>query len=309
MNPALVLIVETDIWPNFMHEINRRQVPVLLVNARLSERSLRGYRLFSFIFRPLFSSFTGICAQSGLDAGRFSMLGLHPEKIYQTGNLKFDPPPRDPSELTGNALRQTLGIDPDRPVVVAGSTHEGEEKLLLGAMRQLKSRHPTPAMILAPRDPARAASVYRLTREFGLSAGLLSDVMRAPGNRDMEVIVVDLMGRLRSLYALAEVAFVGGSLVRQRGHNPLEPAAWGKPVLFGPDMRDFLSISRDFLSAGAALTVQDTGTFCRTVNRLLDNRRETEEMGQRALDIYRSQGGAAERIAELVGELLGRGER
>ncbi len=309
VNPALVLIVETDIWPNFMREINRRRVPVLLVNARLSERSLRGYRLFSFFFRPLFSSFTGVCAQSGLDVERFSMLGFPAEKMYQTGNLKFDQPPKDPSELTVSALRQSLGIDPGRPVVVAGSTHEGEEKLLLGGMRQLKRRRPAPAMILAPRDPARAASVYRLTGEFGLCASLLSDVMRDPGNRDMEVIVVDLLGRLRSLYALAEVAFVGGSLVRQRGHNPLEPAAWGKPVLFGPDMSDFLSISSDLLSAGAALSVQDTGTFSRTVNRLLDNRGEAEQMGQRALEIYQSQGGAAERITELVGELMGRGER
>jgi 3-deoxy-D-manno-octulosonic-acid transferase len=304
VNPALVLMVETDVWPNFMQEMKRRGRPVLFINARLSERSCRGYRRFSFFFRPLFSIFTGICVQSRLDAQRFASLGVPVENIHRMGNLKFDQPAMRYSTRQEGDLRQRLGLEPNQPVWVAGSTHDGEEQMLLEALRQLKQGQPELVMILAPRDPKRAASVCRIALAYGLSAATLSHCGEQPENGGPDVIVVDVMGRLRSLYALADVAFVGGSLVRQGGHNPLEPAAWGKPVLFGPDMRDFLSISHELISAGGAVRVHDADTLHRAVYRLLGQEREAEIMGRQALSVFRAHGGAVERILELVGGIV-----
>jgi 3-deoxy-D-manno-octulosonic-acid transferase len=304
IDPALVFIVETDIWPNFLAELQKRSIPVFLVNARLSERSLRGYKRLSFFFRPVFSVFARICVQSGLDAGRFARLGIAPDRIYLSGNIKFDRKRATLSPERLSMLRGKLAIYPNQPVIVAGSTHEGEEKILLKGVCRLKKQWPSLLIILAPRDPKRAMPVSRLAKSLGLENVTLSSIKKSQPPPPMDVIVVDEMGMLRDLYAIADIAFVGGSLVPCSGHNPLEPAAYGKPILFGPDMRDFSSISRSLEMAGGAIRIQNAGSFCQTTNQLLSSAQELKTMGENALNLFQANGGAVEKtLAAAAGWL------
>lgn len=299
-DPALIFIVETDIWPNFMAELRRRKIPVFLVNARLSERSLRGYKRLSFFFRPVFSVFTRICVQSDLDAKRFAQLGIAPDHLYLTGNMKFDRKRATLSPDMLSALRNKLAIFPNQPVIVAGSTHDGEEEILLRGVCQLKKQWPSLLMILVPRDPKRATSVSRLAESLGLCSHPLAFIKKSQPKSPMDVVVVDEMGMLRDLYAIADIAYVGGSLVPCSGHNPLEPAACGKPILFGPDMRDFSGISRSLEAAGGAIRVQNAASFCRTTDQLLSNAQTLRTMGQNALSLYQASGGAVEKILTVA---------
>ncbi|MFH0730895.1 MAG: 3-deoxy-D-manno-octulosonic acid transferase [Pseudomonadota bacterium] len=304
IDPALVLIVETDIWPNFMSELQKRRIPVMLVNARLSERSFHGYKRLSLFFRPLFSVFTRICVQSDLDARRFAGIGIAPHRIHLTGNMKFD---RERIALSPEILpilKKDLAISANQPVIVAGSTHNGEETILLKGMSRLKKLWPSLVMILAPRDPKRAISVSRVAESKGLAAITTISLKKTRPDGPIDVVVVDEMGMLRNLYALADISFVGGSLVPCSGHNPLEPAAWGKPILFGPDMRDFLTISRSLEAAGGAIRISDADSFCRATNRLLSAPDKAREMGQNALSVFQTSGGAVEKTLSVVAEYL-----
>jgi 3-deoxy-D-manno-octulosonic-acid transferase len=201
-------------------------------------------------------------------------------------------------------LRNKLAIHLNQPVIVAGSTHDGEEAILLKGMRQLKKHWPSVMMILAPRDPKRAASVSRLAESMNLDTRTTPSIKKIPPGPPLDVIVVDEMGVLRNLYALADIAFVGGSLAPCSGHNPLEPAACGKPILFGPDMRDFLTISRALETAGGAIRIRDAETFCRTTNRLLSDPGSRKVMGQNALKVFQANSGAVEKTLSVAAAAL-----
>jgi 3-deoxy-D-manno-octulosonic-acid transferase len=304
IDPALVLIVETDIWPNFMAELQKKSIPVLWVNARLSERSLKGYERLSFLFRPLFSIFARICVQSDLDARRFARLGIAPNRIHLTGNIKFDRERTALSPQIPPVLKNNLAIYPSQPVIVAGSTHDGEEEILLKGLSQLKKQWPSLIMILAPRDPKRATSVSRLAGSMGFRAFTTTSINNSQADQPFDVVVVDKMGLLGDLYTLADITFIGGSLVPCSGHNPLEPAACGKPILFGPDMRDFSTISDSLEMAGGAIRIKDADTFYRATSRLLSDPDESKEMGQKALFVFQANGGAVEKTISVAAGYL-----
>lgn len=309
IDPAMVLMVETDIWPNFMNAIQKRGIPSFLVNARLSESAYRGYKRFSFFFRPIFSTFTGIFVQSDQDAERFCGLGICQERVFVAGNLKFDQERPAVPPATILSRRQSLGIDPAQPVIVAGSTHEGEEAILLDAFCRLKAQWPSIVLVIVPRDPKRATSVEKMAQAVRLTAISLTTLEKHPAHRTADVILVDRIGVLRDLYALADITFVGGSLVACSGHNPLEPAAWAKPILFGPDMRDFMSISAALESRGAAVTVQNADTFYANVSALLSAPEKMHDMGQVSLSVFLANGGAVEKILALTARFLPRKDR
>lgn len=304
INPAMVLIVETDIWPNFLCNLYKRSIPVLLVNARLSERSARGYQRLSLFFRPLFSTFNRICVQSDLDGRRFTGLGIASDRIHLTGNIKFDQDHAPPSPEAMGTLKNELGVTKNQQVIVAGSTHEGEEAILLKGICQLKKQWPALMILLVPRDPKRASLVSHLAESMDLSAATLTSIKNAPPSRPLDVVVVDVIGMLRDLYALSDIAFVGGSLAPFSGHNPLEPAACGKPILFGPDMRDFLTISHALEAANGAIRVQDAEAFSRAINQLLSDPGKLKEMGRNALTVFQANGGAVEKILSVAGAYL-----
>ncbi|NVL89759.1 MAG: 3-deoxy-D-manno-octulosonic acid transferase, partial [Desulfobacterales bacterium] len=243
INSVLFLLVETDLWPNFLHEMKRRQVPTILVNGRLSPRSFSGYKLLSFFMRPVFSGMSVVCAQSKLDAQRFEAVGTPAEKIKITGNIKFDQKIDLLSDEEIDTVRKSMKIKPGSKIFLAGSTHEGEESILVDVFSRLKKSFNELVLVIVPRDPKRAKAVYRLFVSSGHTVALMTDLKKISSTASFDVIVVDAMGTLRRLYALADIAFVGGSLVKRGGQNPLEPAAFARPVIFGPDMNDFYSIA------------------------------------------------------------------
>ncbi|UCG65778.1 MAG: 3-deoxy-D-manno-octulosonic acid transferase [Deltaproteobacteria bacterium] len=304
VDPAIVVIVESDIWPNFLFEMKRRKVPVALVNARLSNRSFLGYRRLSFFMEPLFLTFSKICTQTVEDAWRFEHLGVPSNRITKTGNLKFDQKYDPISKVELQRLRRSMHIRPGQNVLVAGSTHKGEETILVDAFSRMKEEFWDLLFIIAPRDPNRAESVCQIFRSAGFSAYLLKDLDRLAPDTRVDVIVIDTIGILKRLYALGDIAFVGGSLVHSGGQNPLEPALFSKPVLFGPDMSDFKQISHMLLESGGAFRVHDAESLYDTAAMLLWDHDRSKNMGKSAFDVFYANKGAVEKTVDAIKSIL-----
>jgi len=307
-DPGLVLIVETDIWPNFLCEMKRRDVPVIFTNARMSRRSFRGYRRLKFFMAPIFDCFSHICAQSNEDAQCFRHLGVPCHRVTVTGNIKFDQNIDGPDTEAVEALRRRLASDANRRVFLAGSTHEGEETILKGVFLRLKQHLPDLLLVIVPRNPDRTPSILQEFQSEHLTVCLMS----APdGKRCMEgcdVFLVDAVGYLQSLYALADIAFVGGSMVHEGGHNPLEPAAFSKPVLFGPDMSDFKEISQMLLTENGGLQVDSADALFDAARRLLRSPSAAAAMGKRAFRVFSGNRGAAERTVNVIESFIGQAD-
>jgi 3-deoxy-D-manno-octulosonic-acid transferase len=310
INPAMVVLTETDIWPNFLMEMHRRRVPVSLVNLRLADGSWKYYRRFNRMSRHLFNGFEKIAVQGQLDMKRLITLGINPEKVTVTGNIKFDGFAPVRAADTTTQWKRSLKISSEMRVMVAGSTHAGEETAMLQVLRTLMRRNNAPILILAPRDPLRSAEIIASCGGMGLTAGAMSAVLNGSDDGHCpQVVVVDSIGVLKVLYGLADVAFVGGSLVPCGGHNPLEPAAWGKPILFGPDMRDFPLISKLLLDARAAQVVRGADDLLQAVSRLLADPQLAGEMGSRALRLVQTQRGSVDRTLAFLGLMPSNVER
>lgn len=288
-----VILVETDLWPNFLYEMKKSGTPVVLINARLSKRSLKGYLAIKKFSSLFFSSLTGILAQTRLDEKRFLSLGIDKSKLKVTGNIKFDQPVPEMDQNRLDKMRGFWGVQKETPVFVAGSTHAGEEKILGNVYKELGKTLPGVLMILAPRDPKRCPDILSHFMSCDVPAVVMSrlDKDNRPG-----VVLVDKMGELSRLYALCDVAFIGGSMVRQGGHNPLEPAAFSKPILFGPDMSDFLLISKLLLDHGAARQVASGQELAKALETLLKDRQVKKEMGTRSFEIFSRNSGAVHKI-------------
>ncbi|MBU4344892.1 MAG: 3-deoxy-D-manno-octulosonic acid transferase [Proteobacteria bacterium] len=302
VEPDIVIIVESDIWPNFLFEMKRRNVPVILVNARLSRRSYFGYKLFLFFSKRLFLFFSKICVQSSEDARRFSLLGIPPGRITITGNIKFDQQYDFAGQEELNKLRQSLLIKPSQKILLAGSTHYGEEAILLDAFSRLKKKYPDLILIIVPRNPDRTGSVCRICKSEGLFAVTMTELEEKKTRQD--VIVVDRIGLLKMLYAIVDIAFVGGSLVRCGGHNPLEPAAFSRPIIFGPDMSDFADISDMLISSGGAVSVQDAESIYNIVSELLTDNQKAGEMGSMAFKTFNANKGAVEKTLNTIENIM-----
>ncbi len=300
--PCLMIIVETDIWPNFLFEMKKYAIPVILLNARLSDRSFSGYSRLRCCMTPIFRCFSGIGAQTRRDADRFHALGIPASRITVTGNLKYDPLTDAAFSETVLRLKETLAIPAGRKCIVAGSTHPGEEAILLSAFSRLKTVMPDLFMILAPRDVERAESVYDMVVARGFRATPLT---RMPQADFPDVVIVNTIGQLNALYAFSDVAFVGGSLMDYGGHNPLEPAASGKPVLFGPHVGDVAESCTKLLAAGAARTVTSEAELFDAIRFLLAAPDVAARMGENALQVVHANQGVLERALELVSTHMG----
>jgi 3-deoxy-D-manno-octulosonic-acid transferase len=301
INPLAVIFIETDIWPNVLVEIKRFKVPIYLINFRFSDDTWNYYRRFAWIAKGVFGLFEYVCVQTRRDASRIQHLGGDPARVRITGNIKFDGVDAPPVDQVANGWRKQLRIPRHRQVIVAGSTHEGEEAVLLQAFGTLKASIADTLLIVAPRDPDRSDHILTLCRQSGYSCQGLSDPVCGPGRSETEIVVVDCLGVLRELYCLADAVFVGGSLIRGGGHNPLEPSACGKPVLFGPDMRDFRQIAGWLLKAGGAIQVQNAAQLANTWVQLLGDTRASKQMGRNAFTVFKSHQGAVHRVLLAIG--------
>jgi len=289
VRPQLAIVMETELWPNLFHTCRDRQVPLLLVNARLSAKSMAGY------LRTL-GNITEIAAQGDSDAQRFERLGAPPDRITVSGNLKFEQ--RIPPSLLERAevLRRDWGTG--RPVWVAASTHEGEDELLLEVFSQLGERYPDCLLVLVPRHPERFETVAELCRQRGLNI-LLRSEMR-PCDADTRVFVGDTMGELMLFLAAADVAFVGGSLVPHGGHNLLEPAALGIPVVTGPHVFNFTEICELLLQAGACEKVDSVAALAATLGRWLGDANERHRVGEQGRAVVEKNRGALQTVLAMV---------
>jgi 3-deoxy-D-manno-octulosonic-acid transferase len=300
IDPAIVIIVETDIWPNFLYEMKKRQVPVVLVNAKLSKKSFLGYKRLGLFAKQVFLNFFHVCTQSLEDAARFQELGVPSDRVTITGNVKFDGVHQTLIPQETDRLKQSLSIRNARKIFLAGSTHPGEESILLDAFSRIKHYQENLLLIVAPRNPERAGSISRMFKAAGFSVGLMNELAFTSSGSNLDVIIIDTIGLLNKLYAIADIAFIGGSLVNCGGHNPLEPAAFSKPIIFGPDMSDFTDISRKLLDGNGAIRVKDSGGLYNALLSLMQNEKRALEMGKNALEVLTSNKGAVEKTIEVI---------
>jgi 3-deoxy-D-manno-octulosonic-acid transferase len=299
VRPRLALIVETEIWPNLYAACRRRGIPLMIVNARLSERSMRGYRPLHSLVRTALRSVRQIAAQSRTDAARYRLLGAEPSQLVVSGNLKFDMPVPDGAVEEGTALRGQWGAR--RPVWMAASTHEGEELAVLEAHLDVLRRLPDALLLIAPRHPERFRLVEHSARSLGFTVATRS-ADRVPGAQ--QVFVIDAMGELMPFYAATDIAFVGGSLVPIGGHNVLEPAALARPVLVGPHTFNFEEITLTLIREGGARRVPHAEQLGMEVLELLRDGRLRERMGRDARRVFDSERGAVGRVMKLVDDIL-----
>jgi len=303
LSPRAVLLTETEIWPNFIRACGTRGIPVVVINGRISPRSFPRYRRIRGIFRQVLQGIRLFCMQTPEDAGRILALGAPAERVHVVGNLKFDLAAVGPAEggEDGPAIREMLGLAPERPVLVAGSTHRGEEQPVLEAFTEARRAVPDLTLLLAPRHPERLEEVEGLLARAGLPWIRRS---RVPAERATAVILVDTMGELARLYAAGTVVFVGGSLVPIGGHNILEPASHARPVLFGPHMGNFAEMGRFFLEQGAGIQVRDAAHLCAEVLRLLTDPVAANRMGEAGRAIVDTHRGAGRRTVNLLEAVL-----
>lgn len=302
VRPRALVIMETELWPNMIALSKQRDVPIFLINARLSARSARGYERVASLVRPLLRSISWIAAQADEDAGRFLRIGARPESVSVTGSIKFDVEISDEIRSASSELRHHLGME--RPVWIAASTHEGEDRQILEAHQKIMTQYPNALLMIVPRHPERFDDVAEMAESMGLSMVRRSGAVTASGNdgSPCQVYLGDTMGELLMLYGACDIAFVGGSLIERGGHNPLEPAAWGMPVLSGPHIFNFETIYNR-LDDGKGLYITPTSeALAQSVVHLINDAAAAHCAGRNALAVVNANRGALEKVVDGIVE-------
>ena len=300
VKPELALVLETEIWPNLYRGCGVRDIPLVLVSARISPKSVRSYRRLLPLFRETLSHGIIIAAQSEADAERFLSLGASPERTRVTGNIKFDIELPQDIAARGRELRQSLFGE--RPVWIAASTHDGEEDAILEAHRALREQHPEALLVVVPRHPQRFEAVRELIGKSGMSVVARSEQRQCDASTD--VYLGDTMGELTLFYAASDVAFVGGSLVPIGGHNLLEPAALGLPLISGPHVFNAQDIADMFVRTGACRLVDDPQQLAAAVTALLSDAIQSRELGKIGRQILERNRGALARLLAMLEPLM-----
>ena len=301
VHPDVFVAVETEIWPNFIREARIRGVRTLLVNGRISPRSFKKYHATRFFWRPIFRSIERAGVISERDYERLLALGVLASNVQILGNAKYDGLASRTDDASRNNLMALLNISADVPVFVSGSTHPGEEEIVLEVYLRLIEHYPDMVLILVPRHIERAAEVLDVAARVGVHDAIrLTEIAAGKGRQAERIIVVDRIGELFRLYSLASVVFCGGSLVPRGGQNILEAAAWGKPVFFGPHMDDFMDEKALLEEAGAGITVYSADELFAGALRLMKNPEERQRRGEAARQIVAANKGASKKYAELI---------
>ncbi|MBI3088043.1 MAG: 3-deoxy-D-manno-octulosonic acid transferase [Candidatus Omnitrophica bacterium] len=302
IRPRLLVLVESELWPTLIRLARQEGVPVVVVNGRVSERAFRRYLKVRRWMVPLLAQVDRFFMQTDADAERITRMGAPPSRVHVLGSLKWDASLMSRPDLA--ALQQaasTLGVKEDNPLIVAGSTHRGEEAALLEAFARIRGQQPRAKLILAPRHVERTGELEELLRGRGLRGGRVSSLA---GGAEWDVALVDTMGQLPLYYGLASVVFVGGSLIPHGGQNPIEPASLGKPVVFGPSMENFAEIVQQLLAHQAARQLRDASELTPALQALLDSREDASLMGARAQALVERLGGTSRRTLDALHGVL-----
>jgi 3-deoxy-D-manno-octulosonic-acid transferase len=308
LKPALLVIAETELWPNLLHTAHDSGTRVALVNARISDRSYGRYRAARFLMRKVLANVDYICTQTEVDAERFRQIGARPGTIIVTGNLKFDAQPPQLGEFA-MGVDQALKRLGRGPVVIAASTMPGEEKMLLRAWEQIRRANAQALLVLAPRHPARFDEVAQLLQEaqvsfirrstLGVAGEALGGQLGAP-----QVLLLDTIGELAGIFEIGDAVFVGGSLVPTGGHNILEPAYWGKPIFFGPYMHNFRDIAEMFVRGRGAIQLAEEADLAAAIGGVLADASKRSELGENAKSLVAQWQGATDRTLARLRILL-----
>jgi 3-deoxy-D-manno-octulosonic-acid transferase len=306
LRPCIVVVVETEIWPNLLRVARGMGIPALLVNGRISDRSFGRYLKLKRFFRPVLGDLTSLCMQSDEDARRIVAIGAEPDRVVVAGNIKYDIPVTVPSEGERKKLRAAFGIPAASLVVTAGSTHAGEEETVLSAYRRLLARGTECFLVLVPRHPERAAEVAEILKRCAFPFSVRSALgLREGPFMPGEVLLVDTVGELMKFYALSDLVFVGGSLAPTGGHNILEPASLGVPALFGPHMHNFRESAALLLACGGGIQVNSGDELAAALQLLLDDGAKRIEAGMNGMRLLQENSGATERQMEVIESLMG----
>lgn len=308
VSPCLFIIAETEIWPNLISCLHKKKVPIITVNARISDHSYRGYRLIRFILSPILNKINLFCVQAEADAQRLRALGAKAEKVKITGNMKFDNTDYADLKIEYTGYRQKLGLSESDKLFVAGSTHPGEDEIILKAYREALAEFPDLRLLIAPRHPERAKDIGALILRSGFNPILLSELSgsRAGALNSRAVFVLDIIGQLIPFYAIADIVFVGGSLVKKGGQNLLEPAAFAKPIIFGPYIFNFKDIAQMLLENNAGILAAGAKELASSIKDLCGNHLKAIELGMNAKKLIPQNQGAAKRNIGLIRGIMAR---
>jgi len=297
--PQMYITAETEIWPNLFCALEREGVDIVVVNGRLSAKSFRRYRRIGFLFKRIIRDVHAFCMQTEADAAKIKSLGAPAERVFVLGNMKFDRPAR-------MATREApaIGLTGSEKVWIAGSTHPGEEAIVLDAYRRLNADFSDLRLILAPRHVERTQEIAALVQQNGIAPRLFSQ-KETRAFKSHEVLIVDTIGDLRTLYHLATVVFIGKSLIGQGGQNILEPVFFGKPVIVGPFMQNFRQITELLGQAGGIIQINDARDLLPAVRKLLESPHHAADLGARALRVVHEHQGATEKTRQIISQRLG----
>ncbi len=306
IRPGIFIMVETELWPNFLRAIRERNIPAMMMNGRISEKSAKSYRYLSSLLRDMLNTINLFCMQSSIDAKYITQLGANPEKIIVTGNTKFDQTYAEVSPEDLATYKSELGLGEDAwPVIVAGSTHRTEEEAVLTSFTALRKKYPRARLIIAPRKLNRIEEIKKVNAKFGYEMGFRSKLKEMEGKRpEFPVLMLDTIGELGRIYAIGDIVFVGGSLVRYGGHNVLEPAAHAKPILVGPSMEDFKDSYSLLSKAGACRMVSDADGLAEAFLEIAGDDALRKKMGDASIQIIRENRGAALKTIHYLTDLL-----
>jgi 3-deoxy-D-manno-octulosonic-acid transferase len=306
LRPDLFILSETELWPNFLRAVKEAGAKSLLVNGRISDRSYERYRKVRFFFTAVLDHFDALSMIRVQDGERIISMGANPVQVFVNGNCKFDQAAALADPRLQGEMRRLVGIGADDRVFVAGSTHEGEEEVVIRAFLRLRESFPELVLLLAPRHVDRCERVARILERSGIRHWVRRSRLDGEGRKNAPVVLWDTFGELFKVYSLGTLVFCGGSLVSKRGQNILEPAAWGKVALYGPSMEDFLDAHGLLSSVGAGIMVRNEEELTERCLYLLNHSREREEKGEAGREALLAQRGATQRNLELVRKLLKR---
>ncbi len=304
LNPCLLILMEGEIWPNILKECKKKSIKVILINGRISPRSFKRYRVIRPFFKNVLNHIDFFCMQSEEDAKRISEIGAEQKRVLITGNLKFDQVDFSYSKTKIDALKNIFPDTEKDKIIIAGSTHHGEDEIVLEAFNYLRQNYPNLVLILAPRHPERCPQIEILIKKYKISYIRRSEISPRSEKVRYNLYLIDTIGELSSIYALGYVIFVGGSLVPIGGHNILEPAFYGKPVIFGKHMDNFQFIASQFLKYKAGLQVSNLKELIDSIIKLLQEQKIYNDMSRNAQKLIDKNKGATHTTIEAIGRLI-----
>jgi 3-deoxy-D-manno-octulosonic-acid transferase len=302
IKPSLIILIEQELWLNLIRLADSGNIPVILLNGRMTKHSTRRYRLIKPIIKRIWNNVSYFCVQNKEYLERFRELGIHPDKLKITGNMKYDLLNTAPLQTPDDSYRKIFGLNDSDLVIIAGSTHPPEEEIIIDAYSGLRNKFPNLRLIIAPRHPFRFDDVDKIIKTKGF------EVLRRNNPPDSinksAIVLLDTLGELNMVYQIADIVFVGGSLVQRGGQSILEPAAAGKAMVFGPDMSNFQDIADRLIKEGAAISVADKSDLCQTFLSLLEDPVRRNQIGTKAKDIISRYQGATAQNIKFIGKLV-----